>query len=138
MTEGVFLNGAARRYWKYALWLTAGVTLLALLTINVASFSIRVEHFVVAVAYSLLSSAWMSALVGKATKERKMPMGQFLFYGVVRLLVALALIVVYMLVTGLRGRLLLPFVGLLSLYFIVIDVLDAAFLVKLQKELEKA
>ena len=67
-----------------------------------------------------------------------MPMGQFLIYGVVRLLVALALIVVYMLVSGLRGRLLLPFVGLLSLYFIVIDVLDAAFLVKLQKELEKA
>ena len=131
MTEGVFLNGAARRYWKFALWLTAGVTLLALLTINVASFSIRVEHFVVAVAYSLLSSAWMSALVGKATKERKMPMGQFMIYGLVRLLVALALIVVYMLVTGLRGRLLLPFVGLLSLYFIVIDVLDAAFLVKL-------
>ena len=61
-----------------------------------------------------------------------------LVYATLRLLVVIAIIVAYMMMTGERGMRLLPFVGVMSAYFIVLDVLDATFLVKLQKELESA
>ena len=138
MKEGAFLLVAAKRYWKYALWLTAGLSLLALLALNVVFLPIRVEHILVAVAFSLLSSACMAMLVRRAVNARKVPLGEFLVYATLRLLVVIAIIVAYMMMTGERGMRLLPFVGVMSAYFIVLDVLDATFLVKLQKELESA
>lgn len=138
MKEGAFLLVAAKRYWKYALWLTAGLSLLALLALNVVFLPIRVDHILVAVAFSLLSSACMAMLVQRAVNARKVPLGEFLVYATLRLLVVIAIIVAYMMMTGERGMRLLPFVGVMSAFFIVLDVLDAAFLVKLQKELESA
>jgi len=138
MTRGESRPTAASRYWKYALWLTATLTLLALMAIQMAWLPIQIGHITVAVAFSLLSSACMCLLIGKATRQGRLPIGPLLAYALGRLLVAVALILGYMLGTHARGMQLLPFVGVLVVFFIVIDVLDAAFLVKLQKTLDKS
>ena len=134
MREG-FLDVASRQYWKHALWLTAGITLIALLAANVMYAPVNITHIVVAVLFSLLSGCAMAMVIKRVATQRKPCMGSFLTYAVLRIFVACAIIAAYMMVTGLRGRELLPFVILLAVYFILLDVLDAWYMVRVQKEL---
>ena len=131
-----FLRDAPGQYWQRALWLITGLTLVALLLLNTFYWPIKVEELALAVAFSLLSSGVMTLILRKVRSSgpSKMP-GSFMAYAFVRLLAAIAVIVGYMLITGLRKTQLLPFVIVFSVYFIVIDVLDAVYLLKVQKAL---
>ena len=131
-----FLDVASRQYWKHALWLTAGITLIALLAANVMYAPVDISSVMVAVLFSLLSGGAMEMVIKHVAKQRKPCLGTFLTYATLRIVVALALIAGYMMVTGLRGRQLLPFVILLSVYFILLDALDAWYMVRVQKVLE--
>lgn len=136
MREG-FLDVAARQYWKHALWLTAGISLIALLAVNVMYAPVYITHILVAVLFSLLSGCAMAMVIKRVATLRKPCMGAFLAYALLRLFAACAIIAVYMMVTGLRGKELLPFVILLAVYFILLDALDAWYMVRVQKELER-
>ena len=114
-----------KAYWKGALWLTAGITLVALVGINTYIISAKVEHLAVGVAFSLLTG-----LLKRETARGSITLAPFLTYATARLLAALAVIGAFMALSGLRGRELLPFVIVFSIYFILTDALDALFMVK--------
>lgn len=135
--SGGFLDVASRLYWKHALWLTAGITLIALLAANVMYTPVDITHIVVAVLFSLLSGCAMAMVIKRVTTLRKPCLGTFLIYAILRIFVACAIIAAYMMVTGQRGRELLPFVIVLAVYFILLDALDAWYMVKVQKALER-
>ncbi|MBO4849733.1 MAG: hypothetical protein J5529_02390 [Prevotella sp.] len=126
-----------KAYWKSALWLTAGITLLALLAINTYFLNAKVEHLVAGVAFSLLSAACFTGLLKKVTGENAMTLTPFLVYATARLLTAVAVIGAYMVFTGLRGRALLPFVLVFSTYFILLDALDAWFMMKAVRDINQ-
>lgn len=135
--SGGFLDVASRLYWKHALWLTAGITLVALLAANVMNTPVDITHIAVAVLFSLLSGCAMAMVIKRVTTLRKPCLGTFLIYAIMRILVACAIIAAYMMVTGQRGRELLPFVVVLAVYFILLDALDAWYMVRVQKALER-
>ena len=128
----------AHRYWTYSLWLVAGVTLLALLAHNVVLFQLDVMHVFISVLFALLSSVAL-LMVLKSVLGSKSPrlMKAFFVFSNVRLLAAILLIVGYAWVSHLSGKELLPFVIVLSVYFILQDVLDTLFVVKLHKSMEQ-
>lgn len=119
-----------KAYWMSALWLTAGITLLALVGINTYIISAKVEHLAVGVAFSLLSSACFTGLLKRETAGDSIRLAPFLTYATARLLAALAVIGAFMALSGLRGRELLPFVIVFFTYFILTDALDALYMVK--------
>ena len=135
--SGGFLDVASRLYWKHALWLTAGITLVALLASNVMYTPVDITHIAVAVLFSLLSGCAMAMVIKRVTTLRKPCLGTFLIYAIMRIFVACAIIAAYMMVTGQRGRELLPFVIVLAVYFILLDALDAWYMVRVQKALER-
>lgn len=128
----------AHRYWTYSLWLVAGVTLLALLAHNVVLFQLDVMHVFISVLFALLSSVAL-LMVLKSVLGSKSPrlMKAFFIFSNVKLLAAILLIVGYAWVSHLSGKELLPFVIVLSVYFILQDVLDTLFVVKLHKSMEQ-
>lgn len=126
-----------KAYWKGALWLTAGITLVALVGINTYIISAKVEHLAVGVAFSLLSSACFTGLLKRETARGSITLAPFLTYATARLLAALAVIGAFMALSGLRGRELLPFVIVFSIYFILTDALDALFMVKAVRGINK-
>lgn len=133
--SGDFVPEAASRYWKHSLWLTVGITLLALLGLNVLYATAYAGIITVAVLFSLLSAVAMTGVLRRVAATRQPCIGAFLAYALLRLAAALACIVGYMMVTGLRGSQLLPFVIVLSAYFILLDALDAWYMVRIQKAL---
>ena len=137
MTTAESLATAPRRYWKYALWTTVGITLAVLLLDNVLFLPVEVSHIITAVVFSLVSALAMKVAIRQAVdSEGRKAMKAFFAYAVARLLVAVALIAGYMAVTGVRGRALLPFVIVLSVYYLVLDVLDAVSMTRVLKALE--
>ena len=122
------------RYWTYSLWLVAGVTLLALLAHNVGLFQLDVTHIFISVLFALSSSVAL-LLVLRSILVSKHPrlMKSFFIFSNIRLLAALLLIVGYAKFSHFGGRELLPFVIVLSVYFILQDVLDTLFVMRLRK-----
>lgn len=132
------LKKAPGQYWQRALWLIAGLTLVTLLLLNTFYWPVKVEELALVVAFSLLCSGVLTLILRKVLSSRRSSvLGVFMTYASVRLLAAIAVFVGYMLITGLRKTQLLPFAILFSVYFIVLDVLDAIFMIKVQRSLEK-
>ena len=143
MRGGVLSNGdfkvrAPHRYWTYSLWLIAGLTLLALVAYNVALVQIDVTQVVIAVIFALLSSVCLSLILKRviASAPDRLMRAFFLFSNA-RLLAAFILIVGYAVLSQQSGKGLLPFVILLAVYFILQDVLDTLFVVRLRKNIEQ-
>ena len=122
------------RYWTYSLWLVAGVSLLALLAHNVVLFQLDVTHIFISVLFALSSSVAL-LLVLRSVLVSKHPrlMKSFFIFSNIRLVAALLLIMGYARFSHLGGKDLLPFVIVLSVYFILQDVLDTLFVVRLRK-----
>ena len=129
-----FLVRAPHKYWTFSLWLIAGITLLALVAHNVVLIQLNVTHLFIDVLFTILSSAALSVTL-KHVLASAIPqlMKAFLIFSNVRLVAALVLIVGFALLSHLHGRELLPFVILFSVYFILQDVLDALFMLRLRK-----
>ena len=133
-----FLKDAPGQYWQRSLWVIAGLTLVALLLLNTFYWPVKVEELALSVAFSLLSSGAMKIVLRKVLSSGRPGMlGTFMTYASVRFLAAIAVLVGYMLITGLRKTQLLPFAIVFSVYFIVLDVLDAIYMIKVQRILEK-
>lgn len=135
MREDGLAGGCHKAYWKHAIWLMAGITLIALFTINTCSIKqVEVEHIIISVAFSLVFSFGFTKLLRNVESNGgSNAMRAFLLYATVRLLSAIALIGAYMAFTGLRGRQMLPFVLLFSIYFFLLDALDAFYMVRVTK-----
>lgn len=134
--SGGFLTVASRRYWKHMLWLTTGLTLIALLAANVLYWQVSIWHLAVSVAFSLISGFAMMGVLRRVASRREPCLGCFLTYATLRIVAAIAILAAYMILTGARGRQLLPFALVLSVYFILLDALDAWYMVRVQKALE--
>jgi predicted ferric reductase len=133
-----FLKHAPWTYWQYSLWLIAGLTLVALLLSNTLYWPVKAVELVVTVVFSLLSSAAMALTMRKMLDTgRRSILGAFSAYAALRFLAAIAVIVGYMLITGARRQQLLPFVILFSVFFVILDALDAVYMVKVQRVLER-
>ena len=133
-----FLKDAPGQYWQRSLWVIAGLTLVALLLLNTFYWPVKVEELALSVAFSLLSSGAMKIVLRKVLSSGRPGMlGTFMTYASVRFLAAIAVLVGYMLITGMRKTQLLPFAIVFSVYFIVLDVLDAIYMIKVQRFLEK-
>ena len=138
MRKGSFSENAAGFYWKHALWITAAVTLLMLLAENVFFVGIDVTQVALAVAFALVSSAVMAWMIKRLVKkDSPKPIQEFLTFASLKLAAALALIAGYMITTGLRGAKLLPFAVTLTVYFLLLDALDAFYMVKVQRMIQK-
>ena len=138
MRNGSFSENAAGLYWKHALWITAAVTLLMLLAENVFFVGIDVTQVALAVAFALVSSAVMAWMIGRLTKsDSPKPIQSFLTFASLKLAAAVVLIAGYMITTGLRGSKLLPFAVTLTVYFLLLDALDAFYMVKVQRMIQK-
>lgn len=137
MRKGDWVEMAHKSYWKYALWIIAGISLLALFAINTFLPEVKVEHIVVSVVFSLVFCAWFSAILRKMLMAKGNPKLPFLVYTTMRALMAIAVVGGYMAYTGVRGRGLLVFALLFSVYFILLDVLDAVFMLKVFKTLQQ-
>ena len=123
-----------KAYWKRAIWLMAGITLLTLFAMQIWFLQVKVEHIAITVAFSMLFSIWFTLLLKKKEGDGSSnSMREFLLYATARLLAAVAIIASYMALTGLRGRQMLPFVLLFATYFILLDALDAVYMVKVTK-----
>ena len=128
----------AHRYWTYSLWLVAGVTLLALLAHNIVLFRLDVMHVFISVLFALFSSvALLSVLKSVLSSAHPRLMKAFFIFSNIRLVAALILIVGYAWLSHHGGKELLPFVVVLSVYFILQDVLDTLFVVRLRKTIEQ-
>ena len=137
MTTAESLATAPRRYWKYALWTTVGITLVILLLTNALHLPVEVSQIVIGAVFALISALAMTATVRHAVAlGGTRSMKAFFVYAVARLLAAIVFIAGYMIVTGARGRALLPFVIVLCIYYLALDVLDAVFMVRVLKALE--
>ena len=133
-----FLARAPHRYWTYSLWLIAGLTLVALIAYNVFFVQLNVTHVFIVVLFALLSSVALSlTLKHVLASEQPRLMRAFFIFSNIRLLAAIFLIVGYALLSQQRGKELLPFVITLSVYFILQDVLDTLFVVRLRNKVEQ-
>ncbi|MBR7054551.1 MAG: hypothetical protein IKI26_07315 [Prevotella sp.] len=123
-----------KAYWKSAIWLMAGISLLTLFAMQIWSLQVKVEHICIGVVFSLLFSICFTLLLNKMEGNGGAnAMRVFLAYATARLLSALAVIASFMALTGQRGRQMMPFVLLFATYFILLDALDAAYMVKVMK-----
>ena len=133
-----FLARAPHRYWTYSLWLIAGFTLVALIAYNVFFVQLNVTHICIVVLFSQISSMSLSmTLKHVLASEQPRLMRAFFIFSNIRLLAAIFLIVGYALLSQQRGKELLPFVITLSVYFILQDVLDTLFVVRLRNKVEQ-
>ena len=134
MKQGCRAGTCHKAYWKMAIWLMAGITLLTLFAMQVWLIEVKVEHIFIGVVFSLLFSIWFTLLLKKVEGNGgNNAMRAFLVYATVRLLSAVAIIAAYMAITGLRGRQMIPFILLFAVYFILLDALDAVYMVKVMK-----
>lgn len=125
-----------KAYWKKAIWLMAGITLLTLFAIQIWHLQVQVEHIAIAVAFSLVFCIWYTLLLKKLEGNGgNNAMRAFMLYVTIRLLAAIAIIGAYMVLTGLRGRQMMPFILLFAIYFLILDALDAIYMVKVTKSL---
>ncbi len=112
----------------------AGITLATLFAMQVWLIQVKVEHITIGVLFSLLFSIWFTLLLRKMEgNSGNNAMRVFLLYAAARLFSAVAVIAAYMALTGLRGRQMIPFVLLFATYFILLDALDAVYMVKVTK-----
>ena len=127
-----FLARAPHRYWTYSLWLIAGLTLVALIAYNVFFVQLNVTHVFIVVLFALLSSVVLSlTLKHVLASEQPRLMRAFFIFSNIRLIVG------YALLSQQKGKELLPFVIILSVYFILQDVLDTLFVVRLRNKVEQ-
>ncbi len=134
MKKGCRAGTCHKAYWKRAIWLMAGITLMTLFAMQVWLIQVKVEHITIGVLFSLLFSIWFTLLLRKMEGNGgNNAMRVFLLYATARLFSAVAVIAAYMALTGLRGRQMIPFVLLFATYFILLDALDAVYMVKVTK-----
>ena len=123
-----------KAYWKRAIWLMAGITLMTLFAMQTWLLQVKAEHIAIGVLFSMLFSIWFTLLLKKVEGNGgNNAMSAFLVYATARLLSAVAIIAAYMALTGQRGRQMMPFILLFATYFILLDVLDAVYMVKVTK-----
>lgn len=123
-----------KAYWKMAIWLMAGITLLTLFAMQIWHIEVKVEHIFIGVLFSLLFSTWFTLLLKKVeVNGGNNAMRTFLVYATVRLFSAVVVIAAYMALTRLRGTQMIPFILLFTVYFILLDALDAFYMVKVMK-----
>jgi hypothetical protein len=112
----------------------AGITLMTLFAMQTWLLQVKAEHIAIGVLFSMLFSIWFTLLLKKVEGNGgNNAMRAFLVYATARLLSAVAIIAAYMALTGQRGRQMMPFILLFATYFILLDVLDAVYMVKVTK-----
>lgn len=129
-----FLETVHKRYWKVALWVNAAITLVVLLVFNLFYLTAFVDALLLSVAFSLLFSAVYTAILRNvSTRGNEVSIRSFMTYAVIRLLTALALIGGYVMIKEGTAREMMPALIIFCAYFILLDAVDAYFMVKMQK-----
>ncbi len=138
MNDRGFINTAYKQYWKVALWVTAAITLVTLLSFNLLYLTEFVDVLVISVGFSLLFSAVFSVILRNvASGGRESSVKSFMIYAIIRLLVAVALMGAYVMFKGGTAHDMIPALVVFTAYFILLDVLDAIFMVKIQRAMEE-
>ena len=129
-----FLETAHKRYWKVALWVNAAITMVVLLAFNLFYLTAFVDALLLSVAFSLLFSAVYAVVLRKvSTRGNEVSIRSFMTYAVIRLLAAIALIGGYVMVKEGTAREMMPALLVFFAYFILLDAVDAYYMVKMQK-----
>ena len=118
--------------------MSVGISLVVLLMSNVRPMGIDVGYIIADVAFSLISAAVLSIIIRRLLiSGSTSPLKAFACYAMLRIVAAVALIAGFMMISGKRGMEILPFVVLFFVFFILQDAIDAVYLVKVQKYLQK-
>ena len=129
-----FLETAHKRYWKVALWVNAAITMVVLLAFNLFYLTAFVDALLLSVAFSLLFSAVYAVVLRRvSTRGNEVSIRSFMTYAVIRLLAAIALIGGYVMVKEGTAREMMPALLVFCAYFILLDAVDAYYMVKMQK-----
>ena len=115
-----------------------GFSLVALVVNNVRPMGIDVTYIITGAVFSLVSAAALSVIIRRQLHTNgASSLKAFAFYAVLRLVAAVAVIAGYMMISGKRGKEMLAFAILFFAYFILQDAIDAIYLVRVQKHLQK-
>lgn len=123
------INDISRRYWKYSLLLTVGLTFATLILIQVCGLYGLVIPLIVSSIFTLLTALLYSILWRQIAT--KYPDSLTAFYTAssgMRMLLALVTMFVYYLITG-RSRM-LPFVIIFMAFYIVMLIYHTIFISK--------
>lgn len=123
------INDISRRYWKYSLLLTVGLTFATLILIQVCGSYGLVMPLIVSSIFTLLIALLYSILWRHiATKHPDSLTAFYTASSGMRMLLALVTMFVYYLITGRSGM--LPFVIIFMAFYIVMLVYHTIFISK--------
>jgi F0F1-type ATP synthase assembly protein I len=133
MTQNI-IDIIEKRYRKYSLWIIALLVLLSLLAINVASQMSMINGLIISACYSLfVSMAYGYAWRGVAKSSPSSLTKFYLAASAIRMLTALAVILIYCVVVR-EHNAILKFVALFLTFYIVMLVFECIFFAKAEKQ----
>lgn len=136
------VKAIGNKYYKYSLWIIAGLSVLLFSFIRVCNWSMEmVDGIVVSVVFSLLSSiVYISVWKALAASSTKNLTKFYLGAPIVRMLAAILLIISYLLITvkrptidGFSSSHLLYFIAPFTAYYFALLIFDSIFFVFIEK-----
>lgn len=140
--ERLQVKAIGNKYYKYSLWIIAGLSVLLFFLTCVCDWSMEmVNGIVVSVVFSLLSSiVYISVWKALAVSSTKNLTKFYLGAPIVRMLVAILLIISYLLITvkrptidGFSSSHLLHFIAPFTAYYFALLIFDSIFFVFIEK-----